>query len=96
MLGYKLSKAYNIRRLNAAPMCMEYMINSFDFNKSYLLWGDAQGTSISSFKYCKHGGLFVGGLYMICCKNLSWHETMRTVLALSEVLVLVTVWLLPW
>lgn len=41
---YKMTKDYDIRGLDHAPMCMEYITCQNDKNISYLAWGDTKGT----------------------------------------------------
>lgn len=44
--GYALNIDYDIKRLLAAPLCLEYMVEKGSAKKSYLAWGDTQGMCI--------------------------------------------------
>ena len=41
--GYIMTKDFDIRHLDNAPMCMEYITCQTNKNISYLAWGDTKG-----------------------------------------------------
>jgi len=42
-VGYSVTKEYELKGLSGAPMCVEYIPDVENGDRSYLLWGNTRG-----------------------------------------------------
>jgi len=62
-VGYSVTKEYELKGLSGAPMCVEYIPDVENGDRSYLLWGNTRGLYMIYINSC----LFKYSLYS--CKN---------------------------